>query len=175
MDSPKENGNQKKRGTDQWTVRSMVDPPIRRRSGWGEMFFCRKNISTHPLRAPTGDQPQAFRVGSSGGRERAEFSPRGGNEAERTLRRCLWGKMFLEKPAGRKACGSFLCPKSPGSVICAMKSTTLSELSCYGKAMRVPGGGQIVSGNRCGGMILWVSHKKQKCRLEVSTKKRKTC
>ena len=42
LDSPKKNGNKKKRGTDQWTVRSMVKPPIRRRSGWGEMFFRRK-------------------------------------------------------------------------------------------------------------------------------------
>ncbi|MBQ7826664.1 MAG: hypothetical protein IJ386_00180, partial [Clostridia bacterium] len=37
------NGNMKKRGTDQWTVRSMFEPPIRRRSGWGEMFFMPEN------------------------------------------------------------------------------------------------------------------------------------
>ena len=49
----------------------------------GNVFSGGKSISAHPLRVPARNQPEAFRVGSSGARERAEFSPGGGNGAGR--------------------------------------------------------------------------------------------
>ena len=52
--------NSRKRGIVHCTIQSTSKPPIRRRSGWGEMFFRRKNISAHPLRAPAEAQRSGF-------------------------------------------------------------------------------------------------------------------
>ena len=75
----------------------MCEPPIRRRSGWGEMFFSEEKAFPHIRdRTPREIRRSRFeRKRRSKGAD-AVFAA-GGNGVKRTLRRCPWGEMFFSE------------------------------------------------------------------------------
>ncbi len=64
--SSRRTADQGSRGTLQWTIPSMVEPPIRRRSGWGEVFFAQGDGLTRPEPGWQGSGPTGEELASMG-------------------------------------------------------------------------------------------------------------
>ena len=119
-DSPKrfvsERQSVKVRGTDQWTVRSMGEPPIRRWSEWGDVF-CQNAKETVQVRSECGVQafcPKGKTLKWAGFACPFEFDP-GPPQSPKVL----WGNQsdqWVSPPFADGASGGmFFLPQIPGA------------------------------------------------------------